>query len=238
MLTARQLPAGTDTLTAAYGGDAIFLPAGGTTTVTVSQAATATQLAFTPRGITFSGTATKLKVTGTVSSTAGTPSGWTTVRVDGRAVSGCTNVPFSAGTVSCTGSTAILTGGKHSVTLSYSGHGNFAASVSPASTLTVSVAKSTATLSLSRSSVGYGSENAVKFTVSVSHVGSVRPAGKAQVRAGGTTVCTVTLHNGTGTCTLTARQLRPGTHTITAVYLGDVNYHSSQSAARPLKVTT
>jgi hypothetical protein len=235
-LTARQLPAGADTLTAAYGGDLTYVPASGTTTVTVSQAATATRLSFTPRSITFTGAATKLTATGAVSSTAGTPSGWTTVRVDGHAVPGCTNVWFSAGAVSCTGTTAILAGGTHNVTLSYSGRGNFAASGSPAMTLTVGAARGTPALSLSRSAVTYGSENAEKFTVSVSHVGSVRPTGKAQVRIGGSALCAVTLSNGAGSCMLTARQLRAGTYTIVAVYLGDVNYHSAQSAAKTLKV--
>lgn len=49
-------------------------------------------------------------------------------------------------------------------------------------------------------------------------------------------LCTVTLSNGAGSCTLTARQLRAGSYTIVAVYLGDVNYHSSQSAGKTLKV--
>jgi hypothetical protein len=235
-LTARQLPAGTDTVTAAYGGDISYAPASGTATVTVSQAATATHLSFTPGSTTFSAAAAKLTVTGTVSSAAGTPNGWTTVRVDGHAVSGCTNIWFAAGMVSCTGTTAVLTGGKHTVTLSYSGRGDFAASASPAATLTVGVARSTPALSLSRSSVTYGSENAEKFTVSASHAGSVYPTGKAQVRIGGSALCTVTLSKGAGSCTLTAKQLRAGSYTIIAVYLGDVNYHSSQSAGKSLKV--
>jgi hypothetical protein len=129
-----------------------------------------------------------------------------------------------------------LTGGKHNVTESYSGRGNFAASASPATALTVGVARSTPALSLSRSLVTYGSENAEKFTVSVSHAGSVYPTGRVQVRIGGTTLCTVTLSKGTGSCTLTARQLRAGTYAIIAVYLGDANYHSSQSAGKTLKV--
>ena len=237
-LTARQLPAGTSTLTARYSGDASYVPASGTTSVTVSQAATATRVSVTPASITFSGAATKLTITGTVSSAAGIPAGATTVRVDGRTIPGCTSTSFTAGTVHCTGTTAILTGGKHNVTLSYPGPGNFAASTSPPVTLTVGLARSSPTLTLSRSSVRYGSENTVKFTVAVSHVGSVRPAGKAQVRVGGTTLCTVTLSNSAGSCTLTARQLRAGTYAIIAVYRGDVNYHSSQSARKTLKVTT
>lgn len=235
-LTARQLPAGTSMLTAGYSGDATYLPATMTATVTVGQAATATRLSVTPGGITFSGDATRLAVAGTVSSAAGTSDGYATVRVDGHAVSGCTNVWFSAGRVSCTGTTAILTGGKHNVTLSYAGRGNFAASASPALALTVGAARSTPALSLSRSPVRYGSENAERLTVSVSHVGTVYPAGQAQVRTGRTTLCTVTLSKGAGSCTLTARRLRAGRYGLVAVYPGDVSYHSSQSAGKALTV--
>ena len=236
-LTPRQLPAGTSTLTASYSGDATYLPAHGAASVTVGQAATATRLSVRPGGITFSGTATRLAVAGTVSSTAGTPDGYATLRVDGHAIPGCINVRFSAGTVSCTGITAVLTGGKHTVTLSYSGGGNFAASASPAVALTVGVARSTPALSLSRSPVRYGSENAERFTVSVSHAGTVYPTGKAQVRTGRTTLCTVTLSSrGAGSCTLTAKRLRVGRYPIVAVYLGNANYHSSQSAGKTLQV--
>lgn len=54
---------------------------------------------------------------------------------------------------------------------------------------------------------------------------------------GSTTLCTVTLNSqGTGSCTLAARQLRAGTYTITTDYLGNVDFHSSQSARKALKV--
>jgi hypothetical protein len=67
-------------------------------------------------------------------------------------------------------------------------------------------------------------------------VSAVALVGKAQVRIGGTVLCTVTLSKGAGSCTLTARQLRAGGYTIVAVYLGDVSYHSSQSAVKTVKV--
>ncbi|HEY6786826.1 MAG TPA: Ig-like domain-containing protein, partial [Trebonia sp.] len=70
-LTARAIPAGSDTLTATYSGDVTYVPAIGTSTVTVARASTVTRLAFTPRSITFNGKASKLTVTGSVSSTSG-----------------------------------------------------------------------------------------------------------------------------------------------------------------------
>jgi hypothetical protein len=234
-LTATQLPAGTSTLTAAYAGDATYLAASGRGTIAVGQAATVTRLAFTPRNITFTGAATKLAVTGSVSSTAGTPNGWVTVRVDGKAVSGCTNVPFT-GTVSCTGTTAILAGGKHLVALAYSGRGDFAASTSTSLTLTVAKRGTTTTLTLAKTSVTYGHESAEKFTASVSHAGSVYPTGKVAVRIGGTTICTITLSRGTGSCTLANTRLRVGRYTFVALYSGDGNYNQSESAKKILKV--
>jgi hypothetical protein len=234
-LTAEQLPAGTDTLTATYGGDATYWPANGKTTITVGPAGTVTRLAFTPGSIAFTGAATTLAVSGSVSSTAGTPNGSVTVRVDGKAVSGCINVSFS-GTVSCKGTTAILAGGKHLVTLAYSGLDDFAASTSASLPLTVAKRGTTTTLTLAKTSVTYGHESAGKFTASVGRVGTVYPTGKVAVRIGGTTVCTITLSKGVGGCTLANTRLRSGTYTFVALYSGDSNYNQSESAKKTLKV--
>jgi hypothetical protein len=234
-LTATQLPAGANALTAAYGGDVTYLPATGTDTVTVAQAATVTRLAFTPSSITFTGAATTLAVTGSVSSTAGTPKGSATVFVDGKAVSGCTNVPLTA-TVTCKGTTAILADGTHVVVLAYSGQGDFASSASASLALTAVKRSTTTTLALAKTSVTYGHESAEKFTVSASHVGSVYPTGKLAVRIGGTAVCTITLGKGTGSCTLANTRLRAGAYTFVAVYSGDGNYNGSDSAKKVLKV--
>ncbi|HKD90234.1 MAG TPA: Ig-like domain-containing protein [Streptosporangiaceae bacterium] len=234
-LTATQLPVGTSTLTAAYGGDATYLPASGTSTVTVAQAATVTHLAFTPRNITFTGAATRLAVTGSVSSTAGTPNGRVTVRVDGTAVSGCTKVPFT-GTVSCKGTTAILAGGKHLVTLAYSGGGDFAASTSVPLPLTVAKRGTTTTLALAKGRVTYRHESAEKLTASVSRAGRVYPTGKVAVRIGGTTICRISLNKGTGSCRLANTRLRAGKYKVVALYSGDVNYHRSDSGKKTLKV--
>jgi hypothetical protein len=234
-LTAKQLPAGTDALTAAYGGDATYLPASGTGTVTVAQAATVTRLAFTPRSITFTGAATTLAVTGSVSSTAGTPNGWVTVRVDGKPVSGCGNAPFT-GTVSCRGATAILAGGKHLVTLAYSGRGDFAASASAPLPLTVAKRGTTTALALAKVNVTYGHESAGKFTVSVTRAGGVYPTGKVAVRIGGTTICTITLSKGTGGCTLANTRLPVGTYSLVALYSGDGSYSQSASVKKTLRV--
>jgi hypothetical protein len=234
-LTAKELPAGAEKLTATYSGDATYVPATTTASVTVARAATVTRLAATPRAITFTGKATTLAVTGSVASTAGTPNGWVTVRVDGKAAAGCTNVPFT-GKVSCKGTTATLAGGKHLVALAYSGRGDFAASTSVALPLTVSKATTSTRLTLAKTTITYGHENAGRLTVSVSRDGSVYPTGKITIKAGRTTLCTITLSKGTGSCTLSSRKLSPGTYHLTAAYPGNSNYLPSNTPAKTLKV--
>jgi Bacterial Ig-like domain (group 3) len=240
-LGAAQLQAGSYPLTVSYSGDGYFLPSTfnstGGVTLSVAKAATVTRFSFTPRSVTFNGSKTALTVTATVSGPV-TVTGWASASVDGRALTGCTNVPLTTSGLSCKGTTSwVLTGGTHKVTVTYSGQGSLSASSSVALPLAVGVAASEPTLTLSRASVAYGAENGEKFTVSVSHVGGVYPSGKVQVRRGGTTLCTITLSKGTGSCSLTARQLAAGSYTLGAVYLGDANYHSSSAATRPLKVT-
>ena len=73
-------------------------------------------------------------------------------------------------------------------------------------------------------------------TKAVSRAGSVSPAGTVQVKGGASIVCSITLANGAGGCTLTAKRLIPGTYHLVAVYLGNGNYLPSASAAKTLTV--
>jgi hypothetical protein len=234
---------GANTLTASYLGDPDHLPATGTATVTMAQAATTTSLAFTPGSTVFAGTGMTLTVRGTVSSAHGVPSGIATVQVDGKAVSGCINAGVfagaSSGALSCKGTTGVLAAGKHLVTLSYPGlgrNGSWMPSTSAPVPLTVSKRGTATTLALTRTSVTHGHESAERFTVSVSRAGSVYPTGKAVVRTGATTICTITLSKGIGGCVLANTRLRAGTYTLAALYSGDGNYEPSWSAKKNLKV--
>lgn len=228
---------GADTLTAAYPGDPEHQPATGTAAITYDQNATVAHLAFTPGSVTFTGAGTTLTVSGTVSSAVGTPSGIATVLVDGKAVSGCTNALVDlTGKLSCQGTTGVLSAGRHLVTLSYPAEGGFLASTSAPVPLTVSKRGTATTLALAKTSVTYGHESAERFTVSVSRAGSVYPTGKVAVRIGGTTICTITLSKGIGSCLLANTRLRAGTYTLAALYSGDGNYAPSWSAKKILKV--
>jgi hypothetical protein len=92
------------------------------------------------------------------------------------------------------------------------------------------------TVSPARSMVTYGAEGAQKITVTVQAT-TPTPAGKVTVTANGKAVCTITLKNGTGSCELAARQLKPGTYKVTAAYRGGAPFKASTSAAKTFKVT-
>ncbi|HTR94430.1 MAG TPA: Ig-like domain-containing protein [Trebonia sp.] len=92
------------------------------------------------------------------------------------------------------------------------------------------------TVSPAKSKVAYGAEGAQKITVTVQAT-TPAPAGKVTVTANGKAVCTITLKNGTGSCRLAARQLKPGTYKAVAIYRGAAPYKASSSAAKTFKVT-
>jgi hypothetical protein len=95
----------------------------------------------------------------------------------------------------------------------------------------------TTTLALSAPSVSYGHEQSERITVTVVPRYGGTPAGTVKVRAGHVTVCDITLASGTGSCRLSARQLRPDTYRLTAAYPGGPGFLASTSAARSLTVS-
>lgn len=223
-------------LTAVYSGDGDYIAASGTTTVSVARAATATALSVTPSKVTFSGKALMLTFAGSVMSSAGTPTGTTSVLINGGKRGTCEGKALSGGKNTCTTSAGTLAPGRYSVVLEYNGSADFATSTSVTHYLTVSRAKTTTTLSLSKSPVTYGHENQERLTVSVSHAGSVYPTGRVTVKAGSATLCTISLSKGTGSCTLSASKLKAGTYRLSASFPANSDYLKSTSSSKTLKV--
>ena len=120
-----------------------------------------------------------------------------------------------------------------------SGSTSFTWAVNPASA-------SVTSLSLSATSVSLESEGLEKFTVTVSGTSpgepGLVPTGKVHVTAASgkteTTLCTVTLAEGTGSCSLTTSQLPAGTWTVLAAYPGDASFKASASANASLRVVS
>jgi hypothetical protein len=91
-------------------------------------------------------------------------------------------------------------------------------------------------LALSAGTVTFGHEQAEKLTVAVSPRYAGPAVGTVLVKAGGLTVCTITLSRGKGSCTFTARKLRVGSYHLQAFYRGATFYAPSASIKKPLTV--
>jgi hypothetical protein len=154
-------------------------------------------------------------------------------------------ISVSDGTQSCqatlSGSNGIATGscalteqtaGSYWLTASYQGDGIFDASTTSASTLlTVGKATSTTALKFSSTRVTYGNEGGETLSVAVSaeFAGST-PTGTVALRANdSTTLCTITLSGGTGSCSLSARSLPVGADEVVASYSGGTDFRPSPS---------
>jgi hypothetical protein len=165
----------------------------------------------------------------------GTPTGGVNVYLNGRAMCGTLLTDGKAACTVPTGQNA----GRYTITASYSGDGNFTASTSAAQHLTVAREKTSTSLALSKTTITYRHETAEKLTATVSSPVPNRATGKVTVKAGRTTICVITLKTGSkssGSCTLKATQLKPGTYHLTVSYPGDGNYAPSNSSSKSLKV--
>jgi hypothetical protein len=169
----------------------------------------------------------------TVTSPDGTPGG--TVTVHSGTVTVCT-ITLASGSGTCTLPATEFPAGTAQLTASYGGNTDFDPSTSAAVPLTVSPAATTTSLSLSAVKVTYGKEQAEHLTVTVTPHYSGTPGGTVTIKTGTATVCTITLAAGKGSCTLTARKLRPGTYALVAAYPGGRDFTSSASAKKTLTV--
>ena len=159
-----------------------------------------------------------------ITSSNGTPSGSVTT-TDGTA--SC-NATASAGTCTLTPTTA----GAKTLTASYAGDGNFAAS-SNTTPHQVNKAPTATTITAHNPDPSVpGQAVTVRFGVAVTLPGSGTPTGNVTV-TDGTASCSSTVAAATCTLTLTGA----GPKTLTATYAGDANFASS-SDAKPHTVTT
>ena len=111
-----------------------------------------------------------------------------------------------------------------------------AAGYGPWSGLTPARAATVASLTLSRSSVAYGQENGERLTVQVTSRLGGTPPGTVAIKVKSTVLCTIRLAKGAGSCTLSAKRLKPGSYSIAASYGGSSHY-APAAAAKTLKVT-
>jgi YVTN family beta-propeller protein len=215
---------GPHTVTAAYNGDANYaaLPAMSTTqmvskaSITLAGPSTAPSFAY---GV---GGAVPVTVTGQYTGAGiATPSGNLTYSIDSGAAQ--TAAISSGGAVLTI--PASLSGGTHTIVMSYAGDSNFAAATAPQFSVTITKATATMTLTSSGSPSAYGA--AVTFTAALTGVAgsSASVPANTVLFTVDNTPSTVAVNNGVATLTTNTLSVG-GPHTITAAYNGDTNYNS------------
>lgn len=241
-LTTSALPTGTDSITAAYGGDSTYAAstssAVGEQVGQTTPSGSATILSSSPLSavvgdsITFTATVTP------VSAGSTTPGGSVTF-YDGNGILGIDPVGSNG---IATFSTMSLTAGGHLITASYGGGAGYAASVSR--TLDVQVigvssthGSSTTTLTASAPSIVANDTVTFTATVSPSEAGGTPPTGTVDFVDNGTTIGSATVQSD-GAAAISTRSLPAGNQSVTATYRGNGNYSPSSSAAVAVTVAT
>jgi len=223
-LTSSTLSAGQHVITAVYSGDSGSL---GSTSASIAQTIQASTTTLLSSSAIPSSVGASITLTATVTASgsttgAGTLSGAVTF-MDGSTTLG-TGAVNASGVATLKLST--LTLGTHTITASYAGATYYAASTS---TAIAQLVQQATTSTLLTSSVNPSIVNvAITFTANVTGTGTA-PTGAVSFKEGSTVLGSGTLNSG-GTATYTTSALAAGTHSIVAVYAGDVNNVTSTSS--------
>jgi hypothetical protein len=220
-VTSTTLPAGTFTITASYGGDAIFLPSSGSVVQTVDKTATTTVVVSNLNPSTFG-----QPVTFTATVSPSTATGSVDFSVDGT----LTSVALVGG--QATYSTSALAVGGHVIGASYGGDTTYLGSTSTTFTQTVGpVLRATSTVITSNRNPAANLGQSVTFTATVSPVsGTGIPGGTVQFTIDGGNVGGVLALNAQGRAAFTTNTLAAGSHNVVATYSGSAIFAGGSSA--------
>jgi uncharacterized protein YjdB len=221
------LTAGAHSITASYGGDTNYV---GSTSPALSQevglasstiaVSSNNNPATYGQSVVFTATVSPSAATGTVQfMDNGSPLG----------------SPVTLSTGVATYSTAALTVGTHSITASYSGDANYAGSTSSAFDQRVSDATTTTSLTVPPG-IGFHQKTPPVFSVVVTASNGATPSGSVILYDGSTVLATMPPLDGNGKSSLAFSQLRPGAHSIRAVYPGDSGNNMNSSSSTPQTV--
>jgi hypothetical protein len=217
---------GSHTITVLYAGDANFV--GSTSNAIALSASRITptlSVSDSPSGTSSYGAAITLTAQVSNPGTGATPTGSVNF-YDGAALLGSATLNGSgSGSITLSGATSLPVG-SHSITIQYSGDGNFSSGTSSATSHTVTKANSSGVVTTSVTSTlnpsVYGDTITLNITVS-SSVG-IQPTGTVSVMDGSTSLGTPSL-DGSGRASITISTLGAGTHPIVVTYSGDSNYN-------------
>ncbi len=192
---------------------------------------TATTVSASPTATTYgANVAVKATIT-TGPGGVGNPGGAVVFFADGNTLLGTATPSTTAGVTTATLNVPNLAVGAHTITASYQGSGDYAASASTTAQVTITQAPTTTTLKSSANPATFG--QFVTFTATVPGVaGATAPTGTVEFKDGNTPLGSATLSTSANatTATLTVSTLAVGSHSITASYLGNASYGSSTSS--------
>jgi hypothetical protein len=186
---------------------------------TVSKASTTTSLSLSSSAVTYGNEQSNTFTATVAPQFTGTPTG--TVTVKSGATTLCT-MTLPATTCTSTSTALNASGTAYAVTATYAGNANFTTSTSTAQNLTVSPDSATVSaFTVTGNPASYGSETSLVFhaTVTAGHGETIPNTDKVSVTQGATTICTITLTSGSGTCSPTSSTvLGLGISTVTATF--------------------
>jgi large repetitive protein len=224
LLTVSSLAPGTHSITASYSGSAQYLASSSSAMTQIVKTLTTTALVSSPNPSSY-GSPVTLRATVSPATATGTVQFFVSGAFGGTLAGSAT---VTAGVAQLT--TTTIPGGPISLTAVYSGDANHASSsTSPAVNHTVNKANSTTTLAANPSQSRVG--QTVTFTATVAPAAAT---GTVIFRNGSTQIGMATISGGQAVFSTAA--LPKGTHSIGAVYQGDGNYNTSQSAILSYRV--
>ena len=218
------LPLGTDTVDVVYSGDATYAGSSTTTSVTVSQASTATTLGSSENPANIGDTVTYTATVTPLAPGSGTPTGNVEFLANGTPIAACGGATGVAldGSGSATCDQSYGSPGSIPIDATYLGDANYTGSSAATLTQVVSPDRSTTTASASPSATVFGQPTTITATVTPGATGTVTFTGPGDV-----VLCTATVSAGTATCDTSV--LPVGTDTVTVAYSGDGTYGPSST---------
>lgn len=217
------LGGGNHKITAAYGGDSNYLPSlSAPLVLAVNRAPALVSIPEFTAG-TSAGSLTFSVLVGASNASGGVPGGSVTLNDGSASIASAALVKGVA-----TLTVSALSGGNHILTAVYSGDSNF----EPATSATLSFTANRLPAQVSSPQLsGAAVYGAAAFSVSVSGAssGGPPPGGSVTLNEGAATLATAAVSTGSAAFSITT--LGAGTHSLTAVYSGDVNYLPATSQA-------
>lgn len=240
-----QLPGGTNSVKAAYGGDNSFNASTVTASLSITPAATTMAPLSTAGGS--AGAIFNATVTITATSSGVAPTGTVSFLVNGTAVSGQVTYSGTAGTASnptaslvasfTSSSSPFPTAGTYTVGASYSGDQNYAASTAPTTNLAVEYPAPTIVVTPYNQTVSYGATASITVLVDTANK-STYPTGTVTLVSlngstlAGPTACTNAKDaSGNFACQVAASFTVTAGGSISVNYSGDTNYPASNGLA-------